>query len=162
MRILILTIITFSMNCTAQSGEDFDAYLQELAAEFAVPQLQADSMITDRVVLLDTREYEEFLVSHLPDAIWIGYDDFDLSRLDSLKHDQSIVVYCSVGYRSSKIAEILQEAGYNNVYNLYGGIFKWANDGRSLIKDENSTNKIHAYNRFWGRYINNPDVEKVY
>ncbi len=41
--------------------------------------------------------------------------------------ESKVVVYCSVGYRSEKIAEKLKAAGYKNVFNLYGGIFEWEN-----------------------------------
>ena len=39
----------------------------------------------------------------------------------------TIVLYCSIGYRSEKIGEKLVEMGYGHVFNLYGGIFEWVN-----------------------------------
>ena len=146
----------------AQQEETFEVYLEDLRIEFDIEQIQADSANLSTTVILDTREKKEFKVSRLKNAIWIGYDDFDLSRVDSIKKDQEIIVYCSVGYRSSKIGEELIDSGYKNVKNLYGGIFKWANEKRPLYNDSTRTREVHAYNRKWGRYLTNPDLIKVY
>ena len=57
-------------------------------------------------------------------------------RRDGIAKDAPIVTYCSVGYRSGKMAERLQAAGYTNVRNLEGSIFKWANEHRPLVRGE--------------------------
>jgi hypothetical protein len=63
-------------------------------------------------------------------------------------------MYCSVGVRSEQIGEQLQEAGYNKVYNLYGGLFEWFNQGNEIFNLQNQqTDSIHAYNNKWGQYI---------
>jgi rhodanese-related sulfurtransferase len=146
----------------AQTDAEFETYLQELSKDFEIEQLEPDSANLSNAILLDTREREEYEVSRIKNAIWVGYDDFDLSRLEILEPGQEIIVYCSVGYRSSKIGIELIEAGYTNVKNLYGGIFLWANQGRPLYHDSSETKRIHAYNRKWGRFVTNPDVEKIY
>ena len=77
-------------------------------------------------ILLDAREEKEFKVSHLKNAICVGYDNFKLKEtLEKLPEDKNtkIVVYCSLGIRSETVAHKLIEAGYTNIYNLYGGIF---------------------------------------
>ena len=115
---------------SAQTEDDYETCLEDLTAEFDIEQIQADSANMSNAVILDVREKDEFEVSRLKNAIWIGYDDFDISRIDSIDKEQEIIVYCSVGYRSSKIGEELIESGFKNVKNLYGGIFKWANENR--------------------------------
>ncbi|MER3327952.1 MAG: rhodanese-like domain-containing protein, partial [Candidatus Kapaibacterium sp.] len=88
-------------------------------------------------------------------------DDFELSRVQEISKDSKIVVYCSVGYRSEKIAEKLQGAGYTDVSNLYGGIFEWVNQDRAVVDDQNTpTTKVHAFSRVWGVWLNKG--EKVY
>ena len=146
----------------AQTDETFEAFLEDLAAEFDIEQIQADSANLSKVVILDVREKGEFEVSRLKNAIWIGYDDFDISRIDSIDKEREIIVYCSVGYRSSKIGEELIESGFKNVKNLYGGIFKWANENRPIYNDSSQTTEVHAYNRKWGQFLTNPVLLKVY
>ncbi len=117
-----------------------------------------DSM-TD-AVLLDARERPEFEISHLRGARWIGYNDFQLPRVNDIERSRPVIVYCSVGYRSEKIAEKLHRAGFHRVYNLFGGIFDWVNRGRPVVDSAGSTSKIHAYDRTWGNWLKRG--EKMY
>lgn len=111
-------------------------------------------------VILDSRESEEYEVSHIQNAIWVGYDDFDRERLDGVDKDAPIVVYCSIGYRSEQITDQLGYLGYSNVHNLYGGIFEWVNQGNPVYSNSGETNKVHAYSRTWGIWLQKG--EKVY
>ena len=85
------------------------------------------------IVLLDAREKAEYELSHLPAAQWVGYDDFSLKSVGNINKDKTIVVYCSIGVRSERIAEKLKSNGFKTVLNLYGGIFAWANEERILF-----------------------------
>jgi rhodanese-related sulfurtransferase len=104
-------------------------------------------------IYLDARERPEFAVSHLPGALWVGYNDFDLSRVKGIPKDRPIVVYCSVGYRSGRITDRLHKAGFTNVHNLYGGIFEWVNAGRTVVDAQGATLRVHAYDKDWGRWL---------
>ena len=77
--------------------------------------------------ILDTREEDEFNVSHLKNARQVGNFWFDMRKVYDIPKNATVVVYCSVGVRSEKIAEKLIASGYKNVFNLYGGIFEWIN-----------------------------------
>lgn len=112
------------------------------------------------VVLLDTRSEKEFRVSHLPGARLVAFDYFSAGAVSAIPKDSEIVVYCSVGYRSERIGEKLQALGYTKVHNLYGGIFEWANQGRPVYEGQKKTNRVHAYSRAWGIWLNNS--EKVF
>lgn len=146
---------------TVGSGT-YDVMLSGLLSR-DVPEVSVAELdkIQNDVLLLDAREKNEFEVSHLAGAEWVGYDDFDLNRVQNFPKDTSIVVYCSVGYRSEKVTEQLQEAGFTNVRNLYGGIFEWANEEQPVVDNEGRpTSKVHAYDRIWGIWLNKG--EKVY
>ncbi len=125
--------------------------LDHSVTEVLVEEIDSpDSTIT----YLDAREYNEFKVSHIEGAIWVGYDDFDMSRLDSIAKSDKIIVYCSVGYRSEKVSEKLIKANYNNVSNMYGSIFEWVNQGRPVYDLEgNETTNVHAFDIEWGRWL---------
>ena len=131
---------------------------------FSVPTISVDSLkkINDRI-LLDAREQSEFDVSHLPTARYCGYDHFDPSVLAGIPKDKRIVVYCSIGVRSEKIAEKIKAMGYTNVANLYGGHFEWINTGNGAVdKTGSKTKKVHAYNRLWSIFLDGDKVEKVW
>jgi rhodanese-related sulfurtransferase len=157
--------------CTAQNGnqaltlnpafnETIKAYL-----DFTVPTLTCDELNLNRedYLVLDARENEEFEISHLEDAIFVGYKEFDFSSLADIPKNKPIVVYCSIGYRSEKIAEKLQNQGFDQVYNLYGSIFEWTNRGYPLVdSDGQKTLRLHAYNKKWSKWIDAEGVEKVW
>ena len=114
-------------------------------------------------ILLDARELREYKVSHIKNAIHVGYDEFDLKETSTKLTDKNatIVVYCSVGIRSEDIAEKLQKAGYTNVYNLFGGIFEWKNNQNTVVDSHgNSTERVHTFSKEWSKWLKKG--EKVY
>jgi len=117
---------------------------------------------SENIKILDTREASEYSISHIQDAIYAGYDDFNLQHIqDKIDTKDTIVVYCSIGVRSEDIGEELLKAGYENIYNLYGGIFDWMNKDQKVYDHKgNPTDKVHAYDRFWGDYLEKG--QKVY
>ncbi len=121
-----------------------------------VIQLRTDelhSWLTDpkseSIILIDARGMEEFRVSHITGAMNIPHDKDPLKHFTCIKPDSPIVVYCSVGYRSSILARKLQDMGLTEVYNLEGSIFKWASEGRPLVQNQTTVYKVHPYNAHW-------------
>ncbi len=155
--LLLISIFSFIFTGCAQEK----AYHQMLKTLYknTVPLIMPDTVknvITGKshFVLLDTREIEEYKVSHIRSAKCAGYDHFDVASLEDIAKDDTIIVYCSVGYRSERIGEKLFKEGYSHVYNLYGGIFEWVNKGYPLVdKKGQPTEKIHAYSKFWGKWL---------
>jgi len=116
--------------------------------ELAMPKIDA--------VILDAREQSEYDISHLKDAIFVGYDHFNLEQtIQQLQgKDQAIIVYCSLGIRSETIANRLKKAGYTNVRNLYGGIFEWKNNDFEVYNSEDKkTDNIHAFSKAWSKWL---------
>lgn len=114
------------------------------------------------IIILDTRSREEYNVSHIYGAKWVGYEEFKLDQIRHIPKDVGIVLYCSVGYRSNQIGKKLKEAGYRDVKNLYGGIFEWVNQGHTVYADGKNTKDIHPYSSTWGFWLSegnkvNPD-----
>ncbi|MBS1258378.1 MAG: Thiosulfate sulfurtransferase GlpE [Candidatus Scalindua arabica] len=108
---------------------------------------------SEPAIIIDARAKEEFYVSNITGAMNIPYDKDPLKHLTDIKPDRPIVVYCSVGYRSSILARKLQDAGFTRVYNLEGSIFKWANEGRPLVQSQTTVHKVHPYNAHWGKLL---------
>ena len=81
----ILTILLVMITgLSAQTEDNYETYLEDLTAEFDIEQIQADSANMSNAVILDVREKDEFEVSRLKNAIWIGYDDFIGRAIDIL------------------------------------------------------------------------------
>ena len=127
----------------------------------AVPTITTDSLagrLADttkvRPVLLDARTPAEYGVSHLRGARRVDPTATQFPGLDSLARDRPIVVYCSVGYRSARIASRLRAHGFPNVANLEGSIFRWANEGRPVVRGDSVVRTVHPYDATWGRLLN--------
>lgn len=132
----------------------YNAMLRKLLSH-SVPELSAQeaAQMVGKAVFLDAREPREYAVSHVQNAVFVGYDHFDEKAVAQLAKDQPILVYCSVGYRSEKIAERLRKQGFTQVSNLYGGIFEWVNEGLPVWNEQGRTEAVHAYNRKWGIWL---------
>ncbi|MEM9885424.1 MAG: rhodanese-like domain-containing protein [Bacteroidota bacterium] len=138
----------------------YDKMLQHLLSHTVKEISVSEAANASDIIFLDARAAKEFEVSHIKNAQYIGYDDFEMSRVVDVPKDAKIVVYCSVGYRSEKIAERLMEAGFEDVSNLYGGIFEWKNQDQKVVNEVGTTEKVHAFDRIWGFWLK--EGEKVY
>lgn len=144
------------------SSQKYDLMLRALLSR-TTPEVDIAHLSKnyDSYTLLDARSRTEYEVSHLPHAHWIGYDDFEVSRLQSIDKEQAIIIYCSVGYRSEKMTQRLLAMGFKNVANLYGGLFEWMNEGHRVVNlSGQMTDQIHAYNKVWGLWVT--QGQKVY
>ncbi len=151
-QILILLISTFSFSQETMS----DLLKKHNTRSVPYISVQELAMPKTEAVLFDAREPKEYNTSHLKDAICVGYDFFNIETiLDTIKNkDEQIVVYCSLGIRSEDIAEKLKKAGYNNVFNLYGGIFEWKNKDFSVYNSEGTeTENIHTFSEEWSQWL---------
>jgi rhodanese-related sulfurtransferase len=131
--------------------------------KFTIPLLSVEHLRQqkEKYTLLDAREPAEFAVSHIPGAKNVGYEHFTEAHVKGIPKDKAIVLYCSVGYRSEKIGEKLRAMGYTKVFNLYGSIFEWANQGFLLENAQGQATKaLHTYNQDWGKWVTNPAIEK--
>ena len=108
----------------------------------------------ERPLLLDVREPEEYEVSHLEGAVAAPSRAAALEALEGSSPDRPVVLYCSVGYRSSEVADYLAKQGFRKVYNLEGSIFAWANEGRSVYRGGERVHVVHPYDGVWGKLLN--------
>lgn len=157
---LLLSSVLFGQART--NDAEFDAMLKDLLSH-TVPEVTAEEvnqLDKNAVIFIDAREKNEYEVSHIENAIWVGYSLFQTKRIKELPKAKKVIVYCSVGYRSEKVSEKLLKMGFHEVSNLYGGIFDWVNKGYQVVNGDAKTNKVHAYNKNWGKWLKKG--EKVY
>jgi rhodanese-related sulfurtransferase len=121
-----------------------------------------------KVVLFDVRTPAEYAVSHLPGAIYVDPDmtsaDF-LARYGDAVKGKTAVFYCSVGVRSSRLADRvatdLKTRGAVAVDELAGGIFAWHGEMRPLVDTKGPTDFVHPYDALWGRLLARPDLART-
>ena len=108
------------------------------------------------VIILDARELNEYNVSHLDQAIYVGYNSFNMESVFEKITDKNktLVVYCSLGIRSEIIANQLKDAGYIHVLNLYGGIFEWKNNNFPIYDSYGKeTENVHVFSKSWSKWL---------
>ena len=121
----------------------WDADVKRIDTEQAQELLQEQNLL-----LLDARTPEEFAVSHLK-----GATRFMEELSSSLPKDQPIVIYCTIGVRSNKVAKKLSDQGYE-VYDMKEGILGWANSELPVV-DNNGlpTENVHTYNKSFAHLL---------
>lgn len=79
---------------------------------------------TDKsLVLIDVREAWEHELYNIG-GILIPMGEL-MSRKNEIPHDGKVVLYCEKGIRSVLAIQRLEALGYNNLYNLEGGMSNW-------------------------------------
>lgn len=155
----------FTLDATAGS-DDLAAVEQDVRKDFpAVSHLGTAAFADvkaadDDVLIVDVRETDEFAVSHIAGANNVPFSRGTDAFLRSYGGDvagKTIVFYCSVGVRSSKVADRLQAdlraRGAKAVYNVDGGIFRWHGEARPLVDQTGATAYVHPYDTYWGRLV---------
>ncbi|MFK8045106.1 MAG: rhodanese-like domain-containing protein [Crocinitomicaceae bacterium] len=159
--ILLLLFVGFGLSGFSQETEKeqtFDemvrSYYKKTVPLIYPHQLYKKMMAKEKMYLLDTRESKEFEVSTLKNAMHVGFIGFNMNKVKAIDKKATIIMYCTIGARSETIGEKLKKNGYTNVYNLYGGLMHWKNEGYKVYKGSTVTNNIHVYSKKWGKWLN--------
>lgn len=108
-------------------------------------ELKSDLEEGREVILVDVRKPEEQAVSMIPGAI--TQQEFE-QKQDSLR-GETIVTYCTAGYRSGLYAKDLQKQGWQ-VLNLEGSLLAWTHAGGPLTDSQGEPTKhVHVYSADW-------------
>ncbi len=140
---------------------DLDHWKKSVRLRFPeVPQLSTDELggwLADArrlpPVLLDVRTPPEFALSHLPGAIRVDPGADPSAVACQIPDQRPVVVYCSVGWRSSELAARWRQALGTEVMNLEGSIFAWANEDRPLESAVLGPPRVHPYQAIFGRLL---------
>ena len=94
--------------------------------EITVQELKAKMDNGEDVNVLDVREPHEYEVAN------IGVKLIPLGelpqRLTELDGSENFAIHCKTGGRSAKAVKLLQDAGFEHVYNVKGGITAWSEE----------------------------------
>ena len=135
-----------------------------------VPHISSEELMTmesEDYILFDVREKDEFMISHMKDAIWVDPSIDASSFMEKFRNEiggKTLILYCSVGVRSTRLAEKLLASNtgmdVTQIYNLENGIFGWHNENRPIFQSQDSTDFIHPYNFRWGRMVNRKNLQR--
>jgi rhodanese-related sulfurtransferase/glycosyltransferase involved in cell wall biosynthesis len=122
-----------------------------------VPRLTTEALTglpAASYLLVDARPVAEWSVSHVPGA-FRSEDADEVVAEAHRRHLDRVIVYCSIGERSSRLAEQGQARAQDvRFYNLVGGIFTWASENRPLEDaDGQSTRLVHPYDASYGALL---------
>jgi len=86
------------------------------------------------IVTLDVRTPGEFNEGHIEGAQLIDFQSGNFeNEIAAFDKSKTYAVYCRSGNRSGQAVKVMREAGFNNLYNLNGGVIDWANAGLPLV-----------------------------
>lgn len=100
--------------------------MEDLTQEEWTDQLAKDT----NAVILDVRTDAEVADGIIPNAIHIDIykgQEF-INEIEELDKDKSYYVYCRSGNRSGQACNIMEQLGFENAYNLEGGMLEWTGD----------------------------------
>lgn len=157
---LAVGLLFLSQYSIVHAGPEWEQTKQWIRTQYpTVPHLSTSTLEDllensdgNSVLLLDAREPREYEVSHLPGAKLAPTEKLALNEIAKARAGTSVVVYCSVGYRSARLAARLRARGYE-VSNLEGSIFEWANSGRAVYRGERRVSGVHPYDKTWGQLL---------
>ena len=92
---------------------------KEITKEEAIDMIK----LNKDIILLDVRSPLEYNEGHLDNAILIPVYELTKNVNNIIPNkEEIIIVYCQYGVRSKKATKILEKLGYNNIYQIKGGI----------------------------------------
>jgi len=100
--------------------------MEHLTQEEWAEQLAKD----DNAVVMDVRTEAEVADGIIVNAIHIDIykgQEF-ISEIEDLDKSKSYYVYCRSGNRSGQACKIMEQLGFENAYNLEGGMLQWTGD----------------------------------
>jgi len=90
----------------------------------------------EKMILVDTREDNEWAKGHIPGAVHLGKGVIERD-VETTVPDKNValVLYCGGGFRSALAADNLQKMGYKNVISMDGGWRAWTESNFPVAKD---------------------------
>jgi len=107
----------------------------------ATPAEVRDGIADGTVLLVDVREVNEYSSERIPGAVLYPLSTFEPQALPR-NSGRKLVLHCGGGGRSTRAAQALVAAGYEQVYNLEGGIRAWKALGLPLIRIDPASGRV--------------------
>ncbi len=134
--LIIFTLSIFGFSCSSSNSGGINFQLN--AKEFS-DKITA----TPEAIVLDVRTAKEFSQGHIQNATNISWNDptFD-GKINNIPKNAPIFIYCLSGSRSMSAANFMRGNGYDQIYELMGGIMKWSSANLPLTTEEGETKSV--------------------
>ena len=109
---------------------------EKLRGYSSVSPSESTQMINrDDALILDVRESNEYSQGHIINSLHIPLSGLKTRMKDLEKHKaKKVIVACRSGHRSSQACANLKKEGFEQVFNLRGGVMAWESANLPLIK----------------------------
>lgn len=99
-----------------------------------VQEIQPDALdhTSDEYQIIDVREMPEIAAGKIETAQAMPMASIPM-RLSEFDSDKKIIMVCRSGARSAQCCMFLQQNGFDNVYNLKGGMIGWVQAEKPLV-----------------------------
>lgn len=128
--ILLLTLTALISGCSQNDGR----VLKRVSVDEAYRLIQENKNSPD-FIIIDVRTPQEYALGHIDGAINIDYYSPTFKdELDKLDKSKTYLIYCRTGHRSSNALKIMDELGFEKVYEMSGGITEWMAKGYPVVR----------------------------
>lgn len=102
-----------------------------LIKEIEVSELAQLKESGESIRVIDIRQPAELNAGIIPGAEGLPMHTIPL-RISEFKREEKLIMVCRSGARSAQACMFMQQHGYDNVFNLRGGMMAWAGSGLEL------------------------------
>lgn len=109
---------------------------EKLRGYSSVSPSESTQMINrDDALMLDVRESNEYSEGHIINSLHIPLSGLKTRLKDLEKYKaKKVIIACRSGHRSSQACTTLKKEGFEQVFNLSGGVMAWESANLPLIK----------------------------
>ena len=116
--------IDYEQFCEGPAAADWFA-AQDAVPSLSVQELKRKMDDGEALTLVDVREPYEYEIARIAGSRLIPLGELG-RHVEELPRTGALVLQCHSGARSEQAVRVLQDAGFENVYNLEGGIDAWS------------------------------------
>jgi len=113
---------------------EVESVVRKITTQEAYALIQ-ENKDNENFVILDVRTPEEIVNGAIKNSVKIDYySDTFRDEIDELDKDKRYLVYCKSGGRSGEATKLMEELGFQNVYDMSGGFSQWKAEDLPFVK----------------------------
>jgi len=110
-----------------------------------VEEFEKQLIVTKAEQLIDVRTPQEFEKYRIKSAKNIDFRSPNFRKeIEKLDKNKPVLIYCLAGSRSKAAAAVLQEFGFQTVYDLEGGLNAWSKAGKAIDQDLSGKDELSS------------------